>query len=146
MTVEWFCCVINSSGTISFCIITGRHSLRVRKEHSRLLHTPFWPRSWQYIKFWSNYFETFRFENYFFNVCFMHMGVLPACMSVYQVCAWSLKRPEESIGFLLNKSDRQWQAASWVLGIPIWSLCSSLLSQPSLQTSILFLTIFQLLL
>lgn len=30
---------------------------------------------------------------------FPHLGVVPACKSVYHVCAWCLRRPEESTRF-----------------------------------------------
>lgn len=40
-------------------------------------------------------FYTFKF---YFTLC-VWMGVLPECISVHQVCAWCLRRPEEDPGF-----------------------------------------------
>lgn len=30
-----------------------------------------------------------------FKFYFMHMGILPACVRMYRLCAWYLRKPEE---------------------------------------------------
>ena len=48
---------------------------------------------------------------------FMCMSVLPACMPVYNVCAWCPERPDEA----QNWSYKWLWGIIWVLGMEPWS-------------------------
>ena len=47
-------------------------------------------------------YSKLKFIRFFlvFKFYFIHMDVLPACLSVYHLCAWCPQRPEEDIGSL----------------------------------------------
>lgn len=40
---------------------------------------------------------------YTFLFYFMYMGIFPACMSMYHMCAWCPKRPADNIQFSETK-------------------------------------------